>query len=257
MELPSRYRVVETNIAAFDLDQAIRLFLAAPASGARLRAHFCTTHTLVEASSNLPLREALNHKDAVAAPDGMPLVWVGRAMGREVGRVCGPDLMPLLIERGREQAARHFFYGGAPGVADALAARLTERFPGLIVAGTHSPPFRALSADEDAAEVQLINDAKPDYVWVGLGSPKQDLWIATHRAKLDAPVLFAVGAAFDFHSGGLRRAPAWMQRTGTEWLYRLLAEPRRLLRRYTVVNTMFVLLLARQILARRPGRRAA
>jgi N-acetylglucosaminyldiphosphoundecaprenol N-acetyl-beta-D-mannosaminyltransferase len=256
VELPPRYRVIETRIAAFDLDEAIRLFLEAPASGIRLRAHFCTTHTLVEASGNLPLREALNHEDAVAAPDGMPLVWVGWAMGQSVGRVCGPDLMPLLIDRAREQGARHFFYGGAPGVADALAARLAERFPGLIVAGTHSPPFRPLTAEEDAAEVEMINAARPDYVWVGLGSPKQDLWIADHRSRLEASVLFAVGAAFDFHSGGLRRAPVWMQRTGTEWLFRLLAEPRRLLKRYTVVNTKFVLLLARQILARRRGRPA-
>jgi N-acetylglucosaminyldiphosphoundecaprenol N-acetyl-beta-D-mannosaminyltransferase len=253
VELPSRYRVVETRIAAFDLDEAVQLFLAAPAAGARLRAHFCTTHTLVEASDNPRLREALNHHDAVASPDGMPLVWVGRAMGKEVGRVCGPDLMPLLIDRARQQDARHYFYGGAPGVAEALASRLAERFPGLVVVGTYSPPFRALTSEEDDAEVEMINAAKPDYVWVGLGSPKQDLWIADHRSRLDAAVLFAVGAAFDFHSGGLRRAPAWMQRTGTEWLYRLIAEPRRLLRRYTVVNARFVLLLARQILSRRPA----
>jgi N-acetylglucosaminyldiphosphoundecaprenol N-acetyl-beta-D-mannosaminyltransferase len=257
VELPSRYRVIETRIAAFDLDQAVELFLAAPASGDHLRAHFCTTHTLVEASGNPRLRDALNHADAVASPDGMPLVWVGRAMGQTVGRVCGPDLMPLLIDRSRAQGARHFFYGGAPGVADALAAKLVERFPGMIVAGTHSPPFRPLTEDEDAAEIELINGARPDYVWVGLGSPKQDLWIDDHRGRLNASVLFAVGAAFDFHSGGLRRAPVWMQRTGTEWLYRLLAEPRRLLRRYTVVNTKFVLLLARQIVARRPGGSAA
>jgi N-acetylglucosaminyldiphosphoundecaprenol N-acetyl-beta-D-mannosaminyltransferase len=257
VELPPRYRVIETRIAAFDLDEAVKLFLAAPASGDHFRAHFCTTHTLVEASDNARLRAVLNHEQAIAAPDGMPLVWVGRAMGRQVGRVCGPDLMPLLIDRAREQGSRHFFYGGAPGVADTLAARLAERFPGMIVAGTHSPPFRPLTPEEDAAEVELINAARPDYVWVGLGSPKQDLWIADHRSRLDASVLFAVGAAFDFHSGGLRRAPAWMQRTGTEWLYRLLAEPRRLLRRYTVVNTRFVLLVARQILARRPGPPAA
>jgi N-acetylglucosaminyldiphosphoundecaprenol N-acetyl-beta-D-mannosaminyltransferase len=255
VDLPSRYRVVETRIAAFDLEQAVRLFLAAPASGDRLRAHFCTTHTLVEAFDDARLRDALNHEDAIASPDGMPLVWVGRAMGRQVGRVCGPDLMPLLIDRAREQGARHFFYGGAPGVADTLAARLADRYPGMIVAGTHSPPFRPLTADEDAAEVELINSARPDYVWVGLGSPKQDLWIADHRSRLDAAVLFAVGAAFDFHSGGLRRAPAWMQRTGTEWLYRLFSEPRRLARRYTVVNTRFALLVAGQILARRRGRR--
>jgi N-acetylglucosaminyldiphosphoundecaprenol N-acetyl-beta-D-mannosaminyltransferase len=256
VELPPRYRVVETMIAAYDLEAAVTLFLAAPSSGDRLRAHFCTTHTLVEATENPRLREVLNHPEAIDSPDGMPLVWVGRAMGKGVGRVCGPDLMPLLIDRSREQGARHFFYGGAPGVADALAANLAQRFPGMVLAGTHSPPFRALTEEEDAAEIDLINAAKPDYVWVGLGSPKQDLWIGDHRSRLDASVLFAVGAAFDFHSGGLRRAPVWMQRTGTEWIYRLIAEPRRLLRRYTVVNSKFALLLARQILSRRPGRPA-
>jgi N-acetylglucosaminyldiphosphoundecaprenol N-acetyl-beta-D-mannosaminyltransferase len=257
VDLPSRFRVIETKISAFDLEEAVALFLAAPAAGVHLRAHFCTTHTLVEATDNGRLRDALNHEDAVAAPDGMPLVWVGRAMGQDVGRVCGPDLMPLLIDRARPQEARHFFYGGAPGVAETLAARLAELFPGIVVAGTHSPPFRALTPEEDQAEVELINTARPDYVWVGLGSPKQDLWIADHRSRLDAAVLFAVGAAFDFHSGGLRRAPVWMQRIGMEWLYRLLAEPRRLLKRYTVVNARFLLLLARQIVARRRGRAEA
>jgi N-acetylglucosaminyldiphosphoundecaprenol N-acetyl-beta-D-mannosaminyltransferase len=254
LDLPDQYRVIHTRIAALDLDQAVALFLDARASDARIRAHFCTTHTLVEAHDNERLRDALNGPDAVAVPDGMPLVWVGRAMGRRVGRVCGPDLMPLLVDRARAVGARHFFYGGGPGVAEELAARLAERYPGIEISGTLSPPFRALTPEEDAAEVSLINAARPDYVWVGLGSPKQDLWIADHRSRLDAPVLFAVGAAFDFHSGGLRRAPVWMQRTGTEWLFRLYSEPRRLLRRYTVVNTRFVLLLVRQILGRRPIR---
>ena len=145
MELPDRYRVIETRVAAIDLEEAISLFLDSRATGTRLRAHFCTTHTLVEAADNARLRDALNQPDAVASPDGMPLVWVGRAMGRRVGRVCGPDLMPLLVDRARVVDARHFFYGGAPGVAETLAARLSERYPGLVVAGTHSPPFRPLT----------------------------------------------------------------------------------------------------------------
>jgi N-acetylglucosaminyldiphosphoundecaprenol N-acetyl-beta-D-mannosaminyltransferase len=256
VELPDRYRVIETRIAAFDLDRAVELFLEARATGTKLRAHFCTTHTLVEATDNDRLRDALNQPDAISAPDGMPLVWVGKVLGEEVSRVCGPDLLPLLVDRGRAVGARHFFYGGAPGVAERLATSLAERYPGIVVAGTHSPPFRPLTPDEDAAEVELINAARPDFVWVGLGSPKQDLWIDDHRARLDAAVLFAVGAAFDFHAGTLRRAPVWMQRTGTEWFYRLISEPRRLLKRYTVVNTRFVLLVGKQILSRRPRRTA-
>ena len=128
-----------------------------------------------------------------------------------------------------------------------------ESYPGLEVVGTHSPPFRQLTPEEDAAEVALINAARPDYVWIGLGAPKQDLWAARQRAVLDAPVLLAVGAAFDFHSGGLRRAPAWMQRTGLEWLFRLLAEPRRLIRRYAVTNTRFVYLVGKgMVIGRAP-----
>jgi N-acetylglucosaminyldiphosphoundecaprenol N-acetyl-beta-D-mannosaminyltransferase len=125
-------------------------------------------------------------------------------------------------------------------------------YPGLEVVGTYSPPFRAQSAEEDAADAELINAARPDYVWVGLGAPKQDLWAARQRPYLDSAVVLAVGAAFDFHSGGLRRAPAWMQRLGLEWLYRLAAEPRRLARRYFVTNSRFVVLLVRSRLAGRP-----
>ena len=243
--LPPRYPVIGTEIAAYTFEGAMDLLLAAPAAGRRLHVHFCTVHSVVAAADDDELRAVFNAPDSIASPDGVPLVWVGRARRQQVVRVCGPDVMPALIDRGREIGARHFFYGGAPGVAERLAERLAETYPGLQVAGTYSPPFRALSPEEDAAEIELINAARPDYVWIGLGAPKQDLWAARQRAKLDAPVLLAVGAAFDFHSGGLRRAPAWMQRTGTEWLFRLLAEPRRLFRRYAVTNTRFVYLLLR------------
>jgi N-acetylglucosaminyldiphosphoundecaprenol N-acetyl-beta-D-mannosaminyltransferase len=151
--------------------------------------------------------------------------------------------MPAVIEGGIASGRTHFFYGGAPGVPEALATRLAEAFPGLRVAGTLSPPFRTLSPDEEESIAATINAAEPDYVWVGLGTPKQDLWLAAFRARLNAPVLLAVGAAFDFHAGRLRRAPRWMQRSGTEWIYRLALEPRRLARRYTRVNVRFLRLL--------------
>jgi N-acetylglucosaminyldiphosphoundecaprenol N-acetyl-beta-D-mannosaminyltransferase len=164
-------------------------------------------------------------------------------------------MMPALLDRSRQTSARHYFYGGAPGVADRLADRMREAYPGLVVAGTHSPPYRTLSAGEDADDIARINAARPDFVWVGLGAPKQDLWAARQRRNLDAAVILAVGAAFDFHSGGLRRAPAWMQRLGFEWLYRLIAEPRRLARRYIVTNTRFLILLVRSGWATRRRRR--
>jgi len=253
MDLPARYDVVGVRVAAMTFEDAIRLLLDAPGNR-RMGVHFCTTHTLVEADDQAWLRDGLNAEDAIAAPDGMPLVWVGRAKGQRVERVCGPDTMVALMDRARTAGGRHFLYGGAPGVPERLAERLEARFPGLNVVGTHSPPFRPLTAEEDAAEVARINGTHPDYVWVGLGSPKQDRWVMDHREHLTASVVLAVGAAFDFHSGNLRRAPRWMQRTGTEWVFRLLAEPRRLAKRYTVTNSRFALLLARQLLTRRSAR---
>lgn len=247
----SHYPVIGTPIAAMGFDDAVQLLLDAPAAGQRWHVHFCTVHSIVEASDDPDLRAVFAAADALSAPDGVPLVWVGRLRGVAVERVCGPDLMPALIARSVPAGARHYFYGGAPGVAERLASRLSEATPGLIVAGTYSPPFRVLTPEEDAAEVAMINAARPDYVWVGLGAPKQDLWVASHRPQLEAPVLLAVGAAFDFHSGGLRRAPGWMQARGLEWLFRLYAEPRRLARRYVVTNSRFALLLLRETVRRR------
>jgi N-acetylglucosaminyldiphosphoundecaprenol N-acetyl-beta-D-mannosaminyltransferase len=190
----------------------------------------------------------------VVEPDGMPLVLLARRRGIKAQRVCGPDFMPALVERGVPLGRTHFFFGGAPGVPEELARRLGEAYPGLKVVGTMSPPFREPTAEEEEELVAEINAAKPDYVWVGLGAPKQDLWVASHRERLEASALLAVGAAFDFHSGRRRRAPHWMQRTGTEWLFRLLMEPRRLASRYTVVNARFLWLVLKEGLRRRPDR---
>jgi N-acetylglucosaminyldiphosphoundecaprenol N-acetyl-beta-D-mannosaminyltransferase len=257
MELPERYVVVGTPISALTLEAAIDLFQSSVTEGHRLHAHFCTVHSLVEAHDDPALRAALSARDAISAPDGMPLVWVGRTLGRPVQRVCGPDLMPALIDRSRGIGARHYFYGGAPGVAQRLADEMSTAYPGLQVAGVHSPPFRPLTSDEEAAEIAMINETRPDFVWIGLGAPKQDLWAFRMRPHLDAAVLLAVGAAFDFHSGGLRRAPAWMQRSGLEWAFRLYIEPRRLARRYLVTNTRFLSLLARELWSGRRLRRSA
>ncbi len=230
---------VRINAAPFSsvLDRVLR----APESGEHLSLHFATAHTLVESRADEHLHDALS--DGLVQPDGMPLVWLGRAGGRRVERVCGPDFMPALIENGIQAGRTHFFYGGAPGVPEALAGRLSARYPGLKVAGTLSPPFRVLSAAEEDLIVAQINGAAPDYVWVGLGTPKQDLWLAAHRPRLDASALIAVGAAFDLLAGRRHRAPKWMQRTGTEWIYRLAMEPRRLGSRYTRVNARFLSLL--------------
>lgn len=208
------------------------------------RVHFCTVHLAVEAAGDPLVRRALLTADVVA-PDGMPLVWLGRLQGATVERMCGPDVMLALVDEGRHDRLRHYFYGGAVGVADALSCELRRRYPGLCVVGTASPPFRSLTLQETQEALSRINDARPDVVWVGLGAPKQDLWLLEHRPALEAPLLMAVGAAFDFHSGRKRRAPHWMQVAGLEWAHRLLCEPRRLFGRYLFTNARFMRLVVR------------
>lgn len=184
---------------------------------------------------------AIHNRAGMVTPDGMPLVWLSRLKGfRNVDRVYGPDLMLACCERSLRQGYRHFFYGGADGVAELLAERLTRRFPGLRVVGTHCPPFRRLTAEEDEAVIARINAADPDIVWVGLSTPKQERWMAEHLGRINAPVMIGVGAAFDFHAGLKRQAPRWMQRGGLEWFFRLLTEPTRLWRRYLVNNPAFI-----------------
>lgn len=241
---------VRVNVAPFD--EAVESVLKAPETGERLTLHFANAHSLVEANRSPSLRAILN--EDVVEPDGVPLVWLARRRGTAAERVCGPDFLPALVSRGIPLGRSHFFLGGAPGVPEELARRLGEEYPGVRVVGTFSPPFRPATPQEDEALVAQINSAHPDYVWVGLGAPKQDLWVAAHRPLLTASALLAVGAAFDFHAGKKRRAPRWMQRTGTEWLFRLITEPRRLAVRYTVVNARFLWLVLTEGLRRRSDR---
>ena len=247
-------RIGGIPVAAVTYEEAIDAFLAAPRNGDNLRVHFCTAHTIVEASARPDLRDALQ-RGGMVVPDGVPLVWVGRARGRRIGRVCGLDVLPDICDRGRSQGARHYFYGGGDGVAQTLADRLIARYPGLLVVGTESPPFRPLTPEERQVMLDRLNEASPDYVWVGLGTPKQDLWLADHREDLNAGAVMAVGAAFDIIGGFRPRAPYAMQRAGLEWLYRLVQEPRRLAARYTIVNVRFLLIVVADLARRRPRAR--
>jgi N-acetylglucosaminyldiphosphoundecaprenol N-acetyl-beta-D-mannosaminyltransferase len=189
-------------------------------------------------------RRAINRAD-LAVPDGMPLVWIARGRGARhmQRRVYGPELFEACCEAARQRGWRFYFYGGAEGVAQRLAAQVRERYPGVQVVGTEAPPFRPLTPAEDAEVCQRINAAQPDVVWVGLGGPKQDQWMAEHASKLRVPVLVGVGAAFDFFTGRVSQAPRWMREHGMEWLYRLWAEPSRLWRRYLIYNPWFAWLL--------------
>ena len=211
-------------------------------------------HSVMESQRDEHLRRILNAAGLVT-PDGMPLVWLSRLMGcRQVRQVCGSDLMLAVCERFVGRNCRHFFYGGTPGVVEELAKRLKTHFPGLEVVGTYSPPFRPLTSEEDQAAVERINALQPDIVWVGIGAPKQERWMAAHVARLNAPVLIGVGAAFDFHAGVKRRAPVWLQKSGLEWSFRLLMEPQRLWRRYLIDNPWFLWLILLQALGRKPAR---
>jgi N-acetylglucosaminyldiphosphoundecaprenol N-acetyl-beta-D-mannosaminyltransferase len=212
--------------------------------------YICVTpaHSVMECYDHPDLRIIYNHS-GLTTPDGMAIVWLLRAKGfRFVERVYGPDLMLAVCEQGVEKGYRHYFYGGAPGIGEKLAVVLQHQFPGLQVVGVDSPPFRKLTAEEGVAEQSRIRAAHPDIVWVGIGSPRQEIWMSENVNQLNVPVLVGVGAAFDFLSGNKRQAPAWVQRSGLEWFYRLVSEPRRLWRRYLLGYPRFVVLVVLQAL---------
>ena len=200
----------------------------------------CPVYTLMMCRENPAVMQAVNGADMVTA-DGMPVVWVQRRRGHSgAERVYGPDVMEALIARTANTPLRHYFWGGLPGVADTLVARMQAQYPALKVAGIHSPPVSAVGDTPDPAVVERLNESGADIVWVGLGSPKQDMWMMRYRPALRAPLLIGVGAAFDMLAGVKSQAPRWMQRSGLEWLFRLAQEPRRLGRRYLVYNPLFV-----------------
>jgi N-acetylglucosaminyldiphosphoundecaprenol N-acetyl-beta-D-mannosaminyltransferase len=243
---PEGTDVLGVRVSAIDMAAAVGTIERWIADRSAEYVCICTVHTVMECQRDPRLREAVNAA-GLRTPDGMPLVWLSHRAGhREVSRVYGPDLMLHLAQRSAETGHRHFFYGGAPGVAEHLARNLSHRYPGLHVAGTHTPPMLPTGALECDATIAAINASDADVVWVGLGTPKQDWWVINHRHLLNAPVLIAVGAAFDFHTGRVRQAPGWMQSHGLEWLFRLSQDPKRLWRRYTIDNARFLMLLGRR-----------
>ena len=210
--------------------------------------YVCVTgvHGVMESQGDAELLR-IHNESGLTTPDGMPMVWAARVAGaKNTKRVYGPDLMLAVCERAAQRGWGCFLYGATDEVLDQLRSNLAGRFPGLKIVGTHSPPFRALTPEEDAAVVREINESGAQIVWVGLSTPKQERWMASHMGRVDAPALFGVGAAFDIHAGNLRQAPRWMQQSGLEWLFRLASEPRRLWRRYAVNNPRFVLAISRR-----------
>lgn len=208
------------------------------------RSHFVSltnVNNVMEARKDPAFRKIQDSAD-LSLPDGMPLVWMGRLHGHRLRRrVYGPDLFLDFCGQTHGKGYSHFFYGGAPGIGKQVAEKMQRRFPGIKIAGVHSPPFRQLSQREDAFVVKMINQAAADVLWVGLGCPKQERWIYEHRNRLRAPVIAGIGQAFDIYAGRSRQAPGWMREHGLEWLFRLCSEPRRLWRRYLIYNTAFIL----------------
>ena len=238
--MTNRVNVLGVGISVLNLPTA--LVAIADAVGRRRKGYVCVTgvHGVMEAQADHAFKRILNGA-LLCTPDGMPMVWAGRLNGhRAMSRVYGPDLMLEVCAWSETSGARHFFYGGANGVADLLAGKLKTRFPKLIVAGTFTPPFRPLTGEETARLQAQISAARPDILWVGLSTPKQEKFMAEFLPKLDVTLMVGVGAAFDFHSGRVRQAPRWMQRSGLEWFYRLCCEPRRLARRYFRNNPLFL-----------------
>ena len=235
-----KVNILGVGAMPLDLDKAVAMLEQWRIERRREYVCLISVHGLVVAQRDPTVRSALNHC-GLAAEDGMPLVWWSRLAGfSEARRVCGSDLLDEVCAYGVPRKYSHYFYGASPRVLELLVDRLRRRHPGLIVAGYRSPPFRPLSAAEDAADIAAINEARPDFVWVGLGMPKQEKWMVEHLGKIDAAALIGVGAAFDFHAGTKPRAPIWMQRSGLEWLFRLMTEPRRLAHRYLIDNALFV-----------------
>lgn len=245
MNAPRRIDVLGSRISAVNADEALALIQERLRDGRGGYVCFTNVHTAVVGHQDAKLR-AVTNASFLSLADGKPVYWLARSRGA-VGHVPGPDFMTLSLQRC--QGGRHFFYGSTMEVLDQLVTRLRVDFPGINICGAFSPPFRELTAEEKLQHYSLIRAARPDFIWVGLGAPKQELWMAEAFESLRPAVLLGVGAAFDFHSRVVSRAPGAMRAMGLEWLFRLLRQPRRLWRRYLVTNTLFVVYLARDVLS--------
>ncbi len=224
---------VDMTSAVQTLDRAVRT---------NQKGYVCVTgvHGVMESQSEPNLRHILNAA-FLNVPDGMPLVWVGRFQKFDhMGRVYGPDLMKAICEISILRGHTHFFYGGNEGRAEELKEVCEQQFPGIKVVGTYTPPFRLLNEEEEKELVDQVAAVKPDFFWVGLSTPKQEIFMANYLAKLQTKIMLGVGAAFDINTGHIKDAPDWMKNAGLQWLHRLLQEPRRLGRRYLINNPIFV-----------------
>lgn len=251
MDQAARANVLGVGVSAISMAEAVEYsdqFLQTDAQG-----YICVTgvHGVMEAQTDEHFREILN-SSFLTTPDGMPTVWVGRWQGKNnMGRVYGPDFMLELCRLSIERGYRHFLYGGKEGIAEELKDRLCALFPGLEVVGTYTPPFRPLTSLEEKALEHELSTLKPDILWCGLSTPKQERFMSQYCGKLPVKLMIGVGAAFDINSGNLKDAPGWMKQAGLQWLFRMVMEPRRLASRYLKNNPRFMFLILLQLLGLR------
>jgi N-acetylglucosaminyldiphosphoundecaprenol N-acetyl-beta-D-mannosaminyltransferase len=243
-----RFSVLGVEVTALDMQIAVDL--ADELIRSENRGYICVTgvHGVMESQSATDLLH-IHNESFLTVPDGMPLVWLGKLYGHhEIGRVYGPDFMIAMCRKSATREYRIFLYGGAEGVAQDLKIALEHKCPGLQVVGTYTPPFRALNPDEESDLIRQVGACKPDIVWIGLSTPKQERFMAKYASVLECKLMVGVGAAFDIHTGRISDSPAILKKCGLQWLHRLFQEPRRLWRRYLVNNPKFVYRVAMQLL---------
>lgn len=243
--------ILGSRISVLNQSEVVTAMREIIPSGSKGYICVANVHTTVTGWRDPDFRK-VNNESIIATADGVPLVWASKFLKPQIhGRASGPDIMAQFFNDDDERRFRHFLFGSTQAVLDSMRSEIEKRWPHTQIVGTFSPPFRPASAQDDLEHAALVNDAKADIVWVGLGAPRQELWMNRMRPRLQAPLLIGVGAAFDFLSGNKPRAPLWMQNFGLEWLFRLLSEPRRLFTRYAVTNSLFLWGVLQQILGRK------
>ncbi len=246
----SKFSILDVNISAIDMNDACSLIEDAILRRQKKYICVCPVSTIMECKRDEKVLKSVNSAD-LATPDGMPTVWIGRIYGhKNIKRVYGPELMIEVCDISQKKGYKSYFYGSSEDVLNKLKENLNKKYLDLVISGMYSPPFRQLTKEEDDKIVEDINDNSPDIVWVGLGSPKQDLWMYEHRDRIDAPVMIGVGAAFDFLSEVKPQAPKWIRNNGFEWLFRLITEPKRLWRRYLIDNSLFIWYVGLELFSR-------
>lgn len=246
--MENRFDVIGCKISKTSFDEALHDTLARVSSKKGGYVCFTNVHACVMARNNPRYRKVLNDS-FLTLPDGRPVFWVGKMKGiRGIQQIPGPDFLPKLLAHNVTPPLRHYFYGGRAEVLEELVESLKTRFPHAVIVGWESPPYRELTAEEDSRVIRRIRESRADVVWVGLGAPKQEYWMESHCEQFRPAILLGVGAAFDFHAGNMKRAPAWARAIGLEWLHRLMQEPRRLWKRYLVTNTLFIFYVFKSLL---------